>query len=110
NTLRVGGQGRGSKNRFFNGIVDEARIYSRALTQAEIQNDMTVPIGLAPADTKAPVVSAVSSSAITSSAATIGWTTNEVSESAVQYGTTTAYGSTGTLNPNLVTAHTVTLT
>src|SRR5207244_828193 len=28
----------------------------------------------------------------------------------VQYGTTTAYGSTGTLNPNLVTAHTVTLT
>lgn len=37
-TLRLGGQGRGARNRFLHGIVDEALIYNRALTQAEVQN------------------------------------------------------------------------
>jgi concanavalin A-like lectin/glucanase superfamily protein/Big-like domain-containing protein len=43
-TLRIGGQGRGSRNRFFNGVLDEARIYDRALSQAEIQSSMTFTI------------------------------------------------------------------
>jgi hypothetical protein len=29
----------------FNGVIDEARVYNRALTQAEIQDDMNTPIG-----------------------------------------------------------------
>jgi len=43
-TLRMGGQGRGARNRFFGGTIDEARIYSRALTQAEIQSYMNTAI------------------------------------------------------------------
>ena len=31
-SLRIGGQGRGARNRFFSGVIDEARIYSRALS------------------------------------------------------------------------------
>jgi Concanavalin A-like lectin/glucanases superfamily/Bacterial Ig domain len=30
---------------FFQGLIDEVRIYNRALSQAEIQNDMTTPLG-----------------------------------------------------------------
>ena len=30
----------------FNGLIDDVRIYSRALTQAEIQNDMLTPLGI----------------------------------------------------------------
>ncbi|MBK1699569.1 LamG-like jellyroll fold domain-containing protein [Thiococcus pfennigii] len=34
-----------SYNRYFNGLIDEVRIYNRALTAAEIQADMTAPVG-----------------------------------------------------------------
>jgi hypothetical protein len=60
-------------------------------------------------DTTPPVMSAVTSSAITASGATISWTTDEASDSQVEYGTTTAYGSLTTLDTNRVTAHAVTL-
>jgi Concanavalin A-like lectin/glucanases superfamily len=30
---------------YFNGIIDDVRIYNRALTQAEIQADMNTPVG-----------------------------------------------------------------
>ncbi|MBZ5538877.1 MAG: fibronectin type III domain-containing protein, partial [Acidobacteriia bacterium] len=56
-------------------------------------------------DTTPPIISAVSSSSITSSAATISWTTDEASDSQVDYGTTTGYGSSTALNASLVTAH-----
>ncbi|CAG0951391.1 MAG: hypothetical protein OIN86_08545 [Candidatus Methanoperedens sp.] len=56
-------------------------------------------------DTNPPVISAISSSAIISSGATISWTTNEASDSQVEYGTTTSYGTSTTLNTNLVTSH-----
>jgi hypothetical protein len=48
-TLRIGGQGRGARDRFFNGVIDEVRIYDRALTQAEIQSYMNtaIPVSLA---------------------------------------------------------------
>ncbi|MGB7621818.1 MAG: fibronectin type III domain-containing protein [Terriglobia bacterium] len=57
------------------------------------------------ADTTAPTISSVSASSITQSGATISWTTNEASDTQVEYGTTTAYGSSTTLNSSLVTAH-----
>jgi hypothetical protein len=41
-TLRLGGQGRGARGRFLSGVIDEARIYNRALSQAEIQQYMAV--------------------------------------------------------------------
>jgi type VI protein secretion system component Hcp len=56
-------------------------------------------------DTTAPVISNVAAGGITASSATITWTTNENSDSQVEYGTTIAYGQSTTLNPALVTAH-----
>ena len=45
-----------------------------------------------PADTTAPVISNVQTTNITSSAATITWTTDESSDGTVEYGLTTSYG------------------
>ncbi len=42
--LRLGGNGVWGE--FFQGRIDEVRLYARALTQAELQKDMTVPVGL----------------------------------------------------------------
>jgi RHS repeat-associated protein len=58
-----------------------------------------------PPDTTAPVISNVAAAGITATTATITWTTDENSDSQVEYGTTTAYGQSTTLNPALVTAH-----
>ncbi len=60
-------------------------------------------------DTTPPVVSAVSTS-LTSTTATISWTTNESATSQVDYGTTSAYGSATAADPTLVTSHSQTLT
>ncbi len=67
-------------------------------------------VTLAPADTTAPTISAVSAASLTTSGATIAWTTNEPATTQVQYGVTTAYGSTTGLNSTLLTAHSQALT
>ena len=56
-----------------------------------------------------PVISGVSASAITGAGATITWTTDQTASSQIDYGLTTAYGATTTLDPSLVTAHSQTL-
>ena len=43
----------------FNGTVDDVRIYSRALTQAQIQADMLTPVGGGTGDTTPPTVQIV---------------------------------------------------
>ena len=60
-------------------------------------------------DTRPPLVSGVTASAITSSGATITWTTDEVSDSQVEYGLTTTYSSSTPVTASLVTSHLVTL-
>jgi glucose/arabinose dehydrogenase len=60
-------------------------------------------------DTQPPVISSVAASDLTSSAATITWATNEAADSQVEYGLTTSYGVSSTLNAARVTSHTVTL-
>src|SRR5207247_1782196 len=60
-------------------------------------------------DNASPVISSMSASGITSSSATISWTTDEASDSQVEYGTSTAYGSVTALNASFVTAHSQTL-
>jgi len=60
--------------------------------------------------TPGPVISAVTVSSITSTSAVITWTTDQSSNSLVNFGTTTVYGSASTLATTLVTSHTVTLT
>src|SRR6185312_5799104 len=42
---------------------------------------------------------------VSGTAATIAWTTNEAADSQVEYGPTTAYGSSTTLDTSLVTGH-----
>ncbi|NLT69020.1 MAG: hypothetical protein GXX84_20735, partial [Acidobacteria bacterium] len=64
---------------------------------------------LPPPDTTPPVISGVSSSNITSNSARITWTTNEASDTQVEYGKTTSYGSSTTLNGSMVTSHSHTL-
>ena len=41
--LRIGGDA-SSTGEFFHGLIDEVRIYNRALSVAEITTDMTTPI------------------------------------------------------------------
>ncbi|NOY84934.1 MAG: hypothetical protein GXO96_08985 [Nitrospirae bacterium] len=65
---------------------------------------------LASADTTAPVVSNISATSISDDGATISWTSNEASDSQVEYGTSTAYGASTSLNTSMVTAHSMALT
>ncbi|MBI3607353.1 MAG: fibronectin type III domain-containing protein [Nitrospirae bacterium] len=60
-------------------------------------------------DNAAPIISAVTSSGVTGSSATITWTTNEPADSQVEYGPTTSYGSSTLLDVTLVTAHSLAL-
>lgn len=62
-----------------------------------------------PPDTTPPVISGEQAGSITASSASITWTTDEASNSVVEYGLTTSYGST-TSNPANVTSHSVGLT
>jgi hypothetical protein len=64
----------------------------------------------AAADITPPTITGVTASGITASGATITWTTNEASDTQVDYGTTTSYGSQTTLNTSKLTAHSQTLT
>lgn len=60
-------------------------------------------------DTTPPVISAVAAGSISDTQATITWTTNEAATSVVNYGLTTAYGSTASTT-GYTTAHSVALT
>ncbi len=57
-----------------------------------------------------PVISQVSATGITTTSATITWTTDEPSSSLVNYGTSTSYGLSSGVNSALVTSHSVVLT
>lgn len=63
----------------------------------------------APVDGTAPIISAISATSISQTGATIVWTTNESSDTQVEYGQTTSYGASTVLNTSLVTAHTATI-
>lgn len=65
--------------------------------------------GGGPVDSTPPSISAVTTSAVTASGATITWTTNEPADSRVEYGVTTTYGSTTGTNTTLTTSHSRTL-
>ena len=62
NALRIGGNAIWGE--YFNGLIDEVRVYSRALAQSEIQADMNTPVGGGPGGLTAmgePAASPVSS-------------------------------------------------
>jgi hypothetical protein len=92
------------------GTTYHYRVKSRnAFAQLTTSGDLTFTTA-SPADTTPPVISAVAASSVTRTGATIGWTTNEASDTQVEYGTTTAYGSATTLDPSLATSHSQGLT
>jgi len=65
--------------------------------------------GTALTDTTPPVISGVSVNAISSSGATIIWTTNEPADSQIEFGPTVAYGSVTPLDSSLTSSHSQTL-
>ncbi|MGZ4729839.1 MAG: galactose oxidase-like domain-containing protein [Acidimicrobiales bacterium] len=56
-------------------------------------------------DTLPPTISGLTASSITQTSALVTWATDEAATSQVDYGLTTGYGSTTTLDGNRVTAH-----
>jgi fibronectin type 3 domain-containing protein len=67
-----------------------------------ISSNATTPVP----DTTAPNISATQAISVTTNAATITWTTNEASDSYVEYGLTTTYGTVVT-NATMVTNHSI---
>ncbi len=81
-----------------------ATAYNSSLNESGFSNEVSTTI-----DTTPPVISLVSAFNISASQATITWATNKASDSQVDYGPTTVYGSSMPLNSSLLTAHAVTL-
>ena len=97
NALRIGGST--TMGQYFNGTIDEVRVYNRALVAAEIQTDMVTPVSPPPPDTVAPVVSGglpTGTLPAGTTSATLQVTTNE--NATCRYATTpgTAYAQMAT--------------
>jgi hypothetical protein len=84
------------------GRLDDVRIYNRALGGSEVSALFNVAPAL---DTTPPVISLVSATSRLGGGELLKWTTNEASDSQVEYGATTAYGSSTTPNPILLLLH-----
>ncbi|MDX6628449.1 MAG: hypothetical protein QOH00_695 [Gaiellales bacterium] len=57
------------------------------------------------ADTTPPVISGVAAGSVTSTGASVSWSTDEASDSQVEYGTTTGYGSSSAIDSTAVLNH-----
>jgi hypothetical protein len=71
------------------------------LSLVEIPGSGSVSVG--------PILSLPAITAVGIGSATVGWTTDVASTSQVEYGLTTAYGSSSTVDPSLATTHSVAL-
>ncbi|MEK7641511.1 MAG: LamG-like jellyroll fold domain-containing protein, partial [Patescibacteria group bacterium] len=91
---------------FGNSSVDDFRIYNRVLSGSEITSLYSYTG--ATVDTTAPSISNVTASSITTTEASITWTTNEPADTYVDFGVTSSYGSHSTLKDTgngMVTSH-----
>lgn len=91
------------------GVVDGSHTVSARARDAAGNSTTATSVSVTTSNT-APVITNVSAGSITTSGATITWSTAIASTSRVEYGTTTAYGSTSALDNTLVTSHSVALT
>ena len=83
------------------------------ISKDESENEATIEkelATLAESDAIPPVISGVGVSNITEASAVIEWTTDEEATSQVEYGASDDYGSTTSLDEELTTSHSVTLT
>jgi len=68
-----------------------------------------VVVPVTPSDTTAPQISLITVAPITTTGATVAWTTNELATSQIQYGTTINYGQTSSLGGTASLTHSTTL-
>lgn len=100
----------------FKGAIDDLRIYNKALSSDEVLLLYRLTggpsVSQAPPDTTAPVISSVVAGVgdPCGQAENISWTTNEASDTQIEYGTTSSYGSSSSLNSSMVTSHSATAT
>ena len=89
--------GRRTGGYYFNGIIDEVRIYNRALSATEIQGDMNTPLGggtTPPADTQAPTAPAsLTATAASSSAINLSWSASTDNKGVTGYRVERCQGS-----------------
>jgi len=91
------------------GTIYHFRVRSRdAANNLATSADLTFTTLAAP-DTTPPVISGVTAANLTTSTATINWSTNEASDSQVEYGLSLSYGNQTTLSTAPLTAHSQTL-
>ena len=97
-----------SSNYGFYGMLDDIRVYNKALSASEVLSLFTAGGTTDPVDSTGPTVSgegrAVADRCAPLVDYTFTWTTNEPSNTIVEYGLTSSYGSTATTN-NSVTSH-----
>jgi chitodextrinase len=94
---------------FANGVTTDTNVAVNGADSLVSATGATITIGTpVPVDTTPPTISSVSSSGVTTSGAVISWTTNELSSSRVEYGTSISYGTVAT-DATLRTSHSVTL-
>ena len=84
-TLRIGGNT--IWDEWFDGSIDEIRVYERALTGDEIQDDMDDPIGAPAGDTTAPTVPGnLHSTAATATTVSLAWNASTDAVGVTGYG------------------------
>jgi hypothetical protein len=94
-----------------NGLSPETKYYYKA--KSSVSGTTVYKIGTSfttPPLGNPPTISSVASINVTSSAIDISWSTNKLSDSQVEYGTTTSYGYTTTIDPTMATSHLVHIT
>ncbi len=97
---------------FQNGVYASWDVKGNVIIQARLtggENAVLAGIFFASSAASGPVISAVTASNITSTSATIAWTTDQASSSLVNYGTSIAYGSASKLSSTFVTGHSAAL-
>jgi Concanavalin A-like lectin/glucanases superfamily len=97
----------GTASPFLAGRLDDVRIFNRALGAGEVS---TLSSRAAVPDLTPPVISMVSSTTTSAGDKLVKWTTDEPADTQIEYGRTTAYGSTTTMQPSLAVSHSQTLT
>ena len=103
--LRIGAIGSVAPNSLYQGQAYGARIYNRALSSAEIQSLYSSNQNPELAQAIGPVISNITTTNITSTSATIDWSTNESANSQINYGLTSAYGNSTSLDSTMTTTH-----
>ena len=86
---------------WFDGLIDEVRVYNRALSQAEVQSDLASPIASGqtppPSDTSPPTVPAgLHPTAVTATSVSLAWTASTDNAGVTGYTTYSNGASAGT--------------